>query len=86
MIATNPVDGVNALTCEPDTVFLDFDLGTTNSLGVAQLLVDAPPKLCVIHSANENGAAELKSLLPAALVLPFALFAIEGNEIFWKKF
>jgi hypothetical protein len=40
----------------------------------------------VIHSANENGAAELKSLLPAALVLPFASFTIEGDEIFWKKF
>lgn len=86
MIASTPSQAVNALTSETDTVFLDFDLGAANSLGVAQLLADAPPKLCVIHSANEKGAAELKSLLPAALVLPFASFTIEGDEIFWKMF
>jgi DNA-binding LytR/AlgR family response regulator len=86
MIASTPFQAVNALTDEPDTVFLDFDLGAANSLGVAQLLADAPPKLCVIHSANEEGAAELKSLLPTALVLPFASFTIEGDEIFWKTF
>jgi hypothetical protein len=70
MIATNPVDAVNALTCEPDTVFLDFDLGTANSLGVAQLLADAPPKLCVIHSANENGAAELPVVFRGGIRMP----------------
>jgi len=86
MIATNPVDAVNALAHKPDVVFLDFDLGAANSLGVAQLLADIGPSLCVIHSANKKGAAELKSLLPAALVLPFASFTIEGDEIFWKKF
>jgi DNA-binding LytR/AlgR family response regulator len=86
VIASTPLQAVEALTYEPETVFLDFDLGAANSLGVAQLLADAPPKLCVIHSANEKGAAALKSLLPAALVLPFASFTIEGDEIFWKTF
>jgi hypothetical protein len=35
------------------------------------------------RSANDD-AAEFKSLLPAALVLPLASFTIEGDEIFWK--
>ncbi len=83
IIATNPVDAVSALAHAPNTVFLDFDLGAANSLGVAQLLADAPPKLCVIHSANEKGAAALKSLLPSALVLTFASFSIEASEIIW---
>jgi CheY-like chemotaxis protein len=78
-IATTPLEAVEALRYVPDVVFLDFDLGAGNSLGVASLLADAPPNLCVIHSANEEGAAELKSLLPAALVLPFASFTIEGK-------
>ena len=47
-------------------------------------VTDTLPKLCVIHSANEKGAAELKSLLPAALVLPFASFSIEKSEITWR--
>ncbi len=84
MIATNPVEAVKGLAYGPPTVFLDFDLGAVNSLGVAQLLADAPPKLCVIHSANEKGAAALKSLLPSALVLPFASFSIEKSEITWS--
>lgn len=83
-IATNPVEAVNALTYQPDVVFLDFDLGLANSLGVAHLLADTPPSLCIIHSANEQGAAKLKDILPAALVLPFASFSIEGDEILWK--
>jgi hypothetical protein len=32
----------------------------------------------------EEAAAERKSPLPATLVLPFASFNIEGNEIRWK--
>jgi hypothetical protein len=44
------------------------------------LVADKPPKLCVIHSANDKRGAELRSLLPAALVLPFASFAIEGMK------
>jgi hypothetical protein len=47
-------------------------------------MADAPPKLCVIHSANDNGAAALKSPLPAALLRPLASFTIEGDEIFWN--
>jgi hypothetical protein len=47
-------------------------------------VADAPPKLCVIHSAKDNGGVELKSQLPTALVRSFASFMIEVYEIFWK--
>jgi len=82
LFVSTPAEAIAAITAgHPDTVFLDFDLGTVTSLGDALLLADAPPKLCVIHSANEKGAAELKSLLPAALVLPFASFTIEHGAV-----
>lgn len=83
-IVTDPVSAVSALATRPDVVFLDFDLGAATSLGVAYLLADDPPPLCVIHSANEEGAALLKGILPDALVLPFASFSIETNEIVWR--
>jgi DNA-binding LytR/AlgR family response regulator len=83
LIASKPVDAVRALASgTPDTVFLDFDLGPgINSLGVASMLADAPPRLCIIHSANEDGARELAKLLPGALILPYASFEIAGNAI-----
>lgn len=84
-IVTNPTNAVAAVSRKPDVVFLDFDLGRANSLGVAHLLADDPPALCVIHSANEKGAAMLKSILPAALVMPFASFIIEGQEILPRR-
>jgi DNA-binding LytR/AlgR family response regulator len=84
-IVTNPVTAVAALSRRPESVFLDFDLGAANSLGVAQMLADDPPLLCVIHSANEQGAGLLKAILPGALVLPFASFSMEANEIVWKQ-
>lgn len=87
LIASNPVDAVRALTSgTPDTVFLDFDLGPgLNSLGVASMLADAPARLCIIHSANEDGARELAKLLPGALILPYASFEIAGNSIQPRK-
>jgi DNA-binding LytR/AlgR family response regulator len=81
-IATEPGAAVRLITAmEFRTVFLDFDLGSANSLGVAHLLADAPPDLCVIHSANERGAKLLKEVLPDALVLPFASFEIENGSL-----
>lgn len=89
-VVLNPADAIAAIRQDrPETVFLDFDLGLDNSLGVAQLLAEEPPTLCVIHSANEAGAALLSSILPAAIVLPYASFKIRRDatdvpEIVWS--
>ncbi len=82
-IVSTAVDAVRAAADGPwDVVFLDFDLGPgINSLGAATVLSDAPPRVCVIHSANETGAAEIAKLFPSAWILPFASFDIRDNAI-----
>jgi CheY-like chemotaxis protein len=43
VFASTPAAAIAAITTSnPDTVFLDFDLGAVTSLGVALLLADAP--------------------------------------------
>ncbi|MGH9452356.1 MAG: hypothetical protein ACRD2O_00120 [Terriglobia bacterium] len=79
--AKTPIEAMQALSWTPDVVFLDFDLGRANSIGIAAFLADNPPALCIIHSANEKGVAVLKGMLPGAWIIPFATFSIERNEI-----
>jgi hypothetical protein len=43
-----------------------------------------PCSISATRILEEAAAAELKSLLPATLVLPLTSFNIEGDEIRWK--
>jgi len=78
---------------EWDVLFLDHDLGglvhvsssdDNTGAGVARWLdkhTDRIPNLVIIHSLNPPGQSYIKSLLPGALILPFAWNSLTEDQL-----